>query len=144
MTNPETAHPNFDDRAMDYAAELLAKALGLGEGESPFPWQVRLLRRLLRGELPRALDIPTGLGKTSTMAIWLVARALRAAVPTRLVYIVDRKVVVDQATRVAEDLREWVEANRRKVVEATGGRVGYVHIPDMGPRGFVRVPACPR
>lgn len=111
MTNPETAHPNFDDRAMDYAAELLAKALGLGEGDSPFPWQVRLLRRLLRGELPRALDIPTGLGKTSTMAIWLVARALRAAVPTRLVYIVDRKVVVDQATRVAEDLREWVEAN---------------------------------
>jgi tricorn protease len=32
--------------------------------------------------------------------------------------------------------REWVEANRRKVVDATGGRVGYVHIPDMGPRGF--------
>jgi tricorn protease len=32
--------------------------------------------------------------------------------------------------------REWVEANRLKVAEATGGRVGYVHIPDMGPRGF--------
>lgn len=32
--------------------------------------------------------------------------------------------------------REWVEANRRKVVEATGGRIGYVHIPDMGARGF--------
>ena len=32
--------------------------------------------------------------------------------------------------------REWVEANRRKVHEATDGRVGYVHIPDMGPRGF--------
>ena len=32
--------------------------------------------------------------------------------------------------------REWVEANRRKVLEATGGRVGYVHIPDMGARGF--------
>jgi tricorn protease len=32
--------------------------------------------------------------------------------------------------------REWVEANRRKVLEASRGRVGYVHIPDMGPRGF--------
>jgi tricorn protease len=32
--------------------------------------------------------------------------------------------------------REWVEANRCKVVAATGGRVGYVHIPDMGARGF--------
>jgi tricorn protease len=32
--------------------------------------------------------------------------------------------------------REWVEANRRRVQEATGGRIGYVHIPDMGPRGY--------
>lgn len=32
--------------------------------------------------------------------------------------------------------REWVEANRRKVHEATGGRAGYVHIPDMGARGY--------
>jgi tricorn protease len=32
--------------------------------------------------------------------------------------------------------REWVEDNRRKVHETTEGRVGYVHIPDMGPRGY--------
>lgn len=32
--------------------------------------------------------------------------------------------------------REWVESNRRIVHEATNGRVGYVHIPDMGPRGY--------
>jgi tricorn protease len=32
--------------------------------------------------------------------------------------------------------REWVEGNRRCVHEETGGRVGYVHVPDMGPRGF--------
>ncbi|MGE3912330.1 MAG: PDZ domain-containing protein, partial [Chloroflexota bacterium] len=32
--------------------------------------------------------------------------------------------------------RDWVEGNRRAVHEATGGRVGYVHIPDMGPEGF--------
>lgn len=32
--------------------------------------------------------------------------------------------------------REWVNRNRRQVHEATKGRVGYVHIPDMGPRGF--------
>ncbi len=32
--------------------------------------------------------------------------------------------------------RAWVEANRRYVHEKTGGRVGYVHIPDMGPWGF--------
>ena len=32
--------------------------------------------------------------------------------------------------------RAWVDANRRIVHERTGGRVGYVHIPDMGPWGF--------
>ena len=32
--------------------------------------------------------------------------------------------------------REWVESNRQRVHDATGGRVGYVHIPDMGPLGY--------
>ena len=32
--------------------------------------------------------------------------------------------------------RAWVDANRRLVHARTGGRVGYVHIPDMGPWGF--------
>ena len=32
--------------------------------------------------------------------------------------------------------RDWVEANRRLVHERTGGRVGYLHIPDMMPRGY--------
>ena len=32
--------------------------------------------------------------------------------------------------------RDWVEGNRRTVHEATGGRVGYLHIPDMAFDGF--------
>jgi tricorn protease len=32
--------------------------------------------------------------------------------------------------------RDWVEANRRHVHESSGGRVGYVHIPDMVSRGY--------
>jgi len=31
---------------------------------------------------------------------------------------------------------DWVEGNRRKVEEATGGRVGYLHVPDMGANGI--------
>src|SRR5262249_39761853 len=30
----------------------------------------------------------------------------------------------------------WVEANRSKVDELSGGRVGYVHLPNMGPGGY--------
>jgi tricorn protease len=32
--------------------------------------------------------------------------------------------------------RDWVEANRQKVHQATDGRVGYIHVPDMGPDGY--------
>jgi tricorn protease len=32
--------------------------------------------------------------------------------------------------------RQWVAANRQTVHEATGGRVGYVHIPDMSANGY--------
>ncbi len=32
--------------------------------------------------------------------------------------------------------RDWVEANREKVHEATAGRIGYIHVPDMGAEGY--------
>ncbi len=76
-----------------------------GEGHPPFRWQMRLLHRLLDADPPPFLDIPTGLGKTSAMALWLIAIAEGAELPRRLVYIVDRRAVVDQATRFAERLR---------------------------------------
>ena len=32
---------------------------------------------------------------------------------------------------------DWVESNRRKVTEATGGRVGYMHVPDTTIPGII-------
>lgn len=93
------------------ANEWLRKALGLSAGETPFPWQEELLARFLAGTIERSIDIPTGLGKTGVMAIWLVARACGAELPRRLVYVADRRAVVDQATNVAEDLRKYVDAD---------------------------------
>ena len=74
-------------------------------GHAPFPWQRALFERFSAGELPPAVDIPTGLGKTAVMVIWLLARAAGASLPRRLVYVVDRRAVVDQATDFAETLR---------------------------------------
>jgi CRISPR-associated endonuclease/helicase Cas3 len=80
-------------------------------GHAPFWWQARLYRQLLKGKLPPRCNIPTGLGKTSIIHIWLLALAeqlridpARITLPRRLVYIVDRRVVVDQATEEAEQL----------------------------------------
>lgn len=43
-----------------------------------------------------------------------------------------------KALRQERDLRyrDWVETNRKYVHEKTGGKVGYLHVPDMGPWGF--------
>ena len=69
---------------------------------APLPWQTRLYSELAQGRIPSALDLPTGLGKTSVIAAWLAARAAGGALPRRLVYVVDRRAVVDQATEVAQ------------------------------------------
>lgn len=75
----------------------------------PFPWQEELFHRFTAGSVERSLDIPTGLGKTAVMAVWLLARAAGASIPRRLVYVVDRRAVVDQASEVANVLRTAVE-----------------------------------
>lgn len=40
------------------------------------------------------------------------------------------------ADDTAARYREWVEANRALVGDRTKGRVGYIHIPNMGPSGY--------
>ncbi|MCC7341405.1 MAG: hypothetical protein IT170_09990 [Bryobacterales bacterium] len=63
------------------ATSWLSGAMGLRDGQSPFPWQMELLRRFCASDLPSAINIPTGLGKTAVMAIWLVAKATGANLP---------------------------------------------------------------
>ena len=48
-----------------------------------------------------------------------------------------RKVTIDPISSET-DLRylAWVDKNRERVDKATGGRVGYLHIPDMGADGI--------
>jgi len=81
-------------------------------GHGPFPWPRKLFDEFLEQRFPEACDIPTGLGKTSVIATWLLALAGHAGTGTtaafrrRLVYVVNRRTVVDQATREAEHMRQ--------------------------------------
>lgn len=70
----------------------------------------------VKGDIPDTMDIPTGLGKTSIMHIWFLALMYAKVhkqnrVPTRLVYIVDRRVIVDQASKEADKLLKKIEAD---------------------------------
>jgi CRISPR-associated endonuclease/helicase Cas3 len=70
---------------------------------------------MVAGNLPDALDIPTGLGKTAIIPIWLLAIAAQSplTLPRRLIYVVNRRTVVDQATDIAERIREKLPAVRQ-------------------------------
>jgi len=96
------------------AVRWLNALLDLNDGDTPFPWQKNLLSHLLRGQLHRRVDVPTGLGKTAIIAIWLAALAAHVKAgdgvnfPRRIAYVVNRRTVVDQATVEAENLRRLV------------------------------------
>ena len=72
---------------------------------TPYPWQRRLYAALARGAVPDAVDIPTGLGKTAAVLLALLARLEYPALPRRIVYVVDRRAIVDQT---AEVVRTWI------------------------------------
>ncbi len=79
----------------------------------PLKWQRRLFARLLSGVIPAVLDLPTGLGKTSVIPIWLIALAAQSLndcpiLPRRLIYIVNRRTVVDQATTIVSKMRDRI------------------------------------
>lgn len=78
----------------------------------PFPWQARLARQVVEnGTWPELLDLPTGAGKTAVIDIAIFALACRPSVfPRRTVYVVDRRIVVDQVARRVERLQARLSA----------------------------------
>jgi len=88
---------------MDAAFPTLFTAL---TGNSPFSWQTALYDRFIAGDFPSSCDLPTGLGKTSVIAVWLIALGHQPGrVPRRLIYVVNRRTVVDQTTDEVEKYR---------------------------------------
>ncbi len=89
-------------------------------GHDHFPWQLELYSNwFTKGMVPDLCGVPTGLGKTSVIAIWILAlaRMLEAQeavmLPRRLIYVVNRRTVVDQATEEAIRLRDRLIARTK-------------------------------
>jgi hypothetical protein len=65
----------------------------------PFPWQRMLAERLVEGEWPKALDLPTAAGKTACIDIAIHALAAQAekpvwerTAPRRIWFVADRRI----------------------------------------------------
>ena len=119
-------------------------------GHPPFPWQQRLVEQLARdNQWPDVLDLPTGAGKTAALDAAVFHLALRVDTPQhvalRIVLVVDRHLVVDdahrRACRIADALRgpECVSESGLAVVEAVAGRLRQLAGADEDPLAAVRL-----
>lgn len=77
-------------------------------GVDRFDWQQRLAGEVLdRGRWPDVVDLPTGSGKTSLVDLAVFALAARPEVfSRRIVFVVDRRLIVDQVTARAAAIRD--------------------------------------
>jgi len=78
-----------------------------------FPWQRLLAERLVEGEWPKALDLPTAAGKTACIEAAIYALAAQAdkpvwerTAPRRIWFVVDRRIVVDEAFERAHTIAD--------------------------------------
>ena len=137
-------------------------------GRDPFPWQARLAQQVAgTHEWPDEVGVPTGLGKTACLDIavwWLAAQAdhdpARRSAPTRIWWVVNRRLLVDSthehAERLARVLKEpkasVLAEHDREVVAAVAERLRSLSAGSAAPpldvirlRGGVasRTPADP-
>lgn len=111
---------DFPDFATFYrAATGFRRGQGFREEHShdPFPWQHRLAAQVLTEGWPHELGVPTGLGKTACLdvAVWSLAAQSslspdQRTLPTRIWYVVNRRLLVDAAWDHGRDLAAMLAA----------------------------------
>ena len=91
----------------------------------PYPWQSRLTRQVLEGYgWPDIIDLPTGVGKTAVLDTAIFALALRPDIsPRRIVFVIDRRIVVDQVYERARVIRDSISMATEGVLAEVNNRL---------------------
>jgi len=104
----------------------------------PFPWQCALARWIEeKGRWPETISVPTSAGKTAVIdiAVYALASGWTAAA-TRMFFVVDRRLVVDEARDRADDIRKAIGKNPalepvRTALRARCGSDQFLHVSTM-------------
>lgn len=88
-------------------------------GRTPYPWQERFAERCATGTPPSLVGVPTGCGKTTVVDALVWALACQAHLPqaersvgARIVWAIDRRILVDEVHAHASALAERLLAAR--------------------------------
>src|SRR5690606_15970150 len=111
----------------------------------PFPWQTRLLEHVVERGWPDTLDLPTAAGKTAVLDIAVFALALEAGrpraerrAPLRTVFVIDRRVVVDQAFRRANTIAKQLASAEQGILASVANNLRRLQeskpCPGSGPQ----------
>ena len=97
----------------------------------PFPWQARLASQVARDEKwPVEIGVPTGLGKTACLDIavwWLASQADRRpeqrTAPTRIWWLVNRRLLVDSTAEHAKAIRRALQDPQTAGIDGEAAQV---------------------
>ena len=94
-------------------------------GHDPFPWQQRLTMQVLdQGSWPRVIDLPTGSGKTAVLDTAVYAMAAQPGIaPRRVVFVIDRRIVVDQVCARAQRLQQRINGGATPILRRVRDRL---------------------
>lgn len=99
-------------------------------GYPPFPWQRMLAERVAAGDWPACIDLPTASGKTACIDVAVFALACQAdrsveerTAPRRIFFVVDRRIVVDEAFSRADRLARKLARAREGVLRLVADRL---------------------
>ena len=112
----------------DLAHEDFAAFFRDVHGYAPFPWQQRLTDQVLvSGKWPKVIDLPTGSGKTAVLDTAVFAIAARPEIsPRRVVFVIDRRIVVDQVHERAQRIRHHIIESSTEVLARVKSRLQSV------------------
>lgn len=102
-------------------------------GYAPFSWQVSLARRVMeKGTWPEVIALPTAAGKTACMDVAIFALASQTerlapgsplTMPRRIFFVVDRRIIVDEAYDRACALAKRLEDAKDGILKAVADRL---------------------
>jgi CRISPR-associated endonuclease/helicase Cas3 len=116
----------------------------------PFPWQVRLAKQVVEsGTWPKLLDLPTGAGKTAAIDVAVFHLACEAnrgserRAPLRILFVIDRRIVVDSAAERAKKIRDALQSPEQRaqhpILAEVARRLSSLSGNDVHPLDVVRL-----